>query len=102
MVEFRGQGRCLFLGHPSTAIVLARNTSYVAPNNFVEFHYLWWEYLQHTIPGNLVNGGVMASFSYRFKHFVKKHERWFTFAGAFIVVMTFVVKEGLGDRWRGT
>jgi hypothetical protein len=41
----------------------------------------------------------MASLGYRFKHFVKKQERWFTFAGAFIVVMTFIVKEGLGESW---
>jgi len=44
----------------------------------------------------------MASLGYRFKHFVKKHGRWFTFAGAFIVVMTFIIKEGLGERWSST
>ena len=43
----------------------------------------------------------MASLGFRFKHFVKRHERWFTFAGAFIVFMTFVIKEQLGERWRG-
>jgi hypothetical protein len=37
---------------------------------------------------------------FRFKRFVRRHERWFTFVGAFIVIMTFVAKEGLGERWK--
>jgi hypothetical protein len=38
----------------------------------------------------------------RFKQFVKTHERWFTFAGALIVFLTFVVKEGFLDSWKET
>ncbi len=37
-----------------------------------------------------------------FKRFIKKHEKWLTFAGAFIIFMTFVIKEGLGEHWRRT
>jgi len=39
---------------------------------------------------------------YKLRRFVRKHERWLTFAGAFIVVMTFIVKEGLREKWRDT
>jgi hypothetical protein len=52
------------------------------------------------MPGKIVNRGfLMVKRDSHFKHFVKKHERWLTFTGAFIVFMTFVVKDGLGDRW---
>jgi hypothetical protein len=43
---------------------------------------------------------TLKSMRFRFRHFVKKHERWFTFIGALIVFLTFVVKEELGDRSR--
>jgi hypothetical protein len=44
----------------------------------------------------------MSSFRFRFKRLLRKHERWLTFAGAFIVFVTFVFKEGLGESWRHT
>jgi hypothetical protein len=44
----------------------------------------------------------MSSFRLRFKHIVTKHQHWLTFAGAFIVFMTFIVKEGLRDHWERT
>lgn len=42
----------------------------------------------------------MKKASFPFKRFVKAHERWLTFAGAFIIVMTFIIKEGLHERWK--
>src|SRR5215467_1757363 len=44
----------------------------------------------------------MASPKSGIKRLVHKHESWLTFAGAFIVFITFVVKEGLGEHWRAT
>jgi len=44
----------------------------------------------------------MTSRGSRLKRFFKRHDRWLTFAGAFIVFMTFIVKEGLGEHWRAT
>lgn len=47
-------------------------------------------------------GQKMASPKSGIKRLVHKHESWLTFAGAFIVFITFVVKEGLGEHWRAT
>jgi hypothetical protein len=47
-------------------------------------------------------GGEMASPKSDIKRFVHKHESWLTFAGAFIVFITFVVKEGLREHWQAT
>lgn len=44
----------------------------------------------------------MSSTKSPIKRFVHKHQSWLTFAGAFIVFMTFAVKEGLGEHWRAT
>jgi hypothetical protein len=44
----------------------------------------------------------MASPKSGIKRFVHKHQSWLTFAGAFIVFITFVVKEGLREHWQAT
>jgi hypothetical protein len=44
----------------------------------------------------------MSSLRFRFGRFVKRHDRWLTLVGAFIVFVTFVMKDGLGEKWRGT
>jgi hypothetical protein len=36
----------------------------------------------------------------QFKLFVNRHNRFFTFAGAVIVFFTFVIKDGLHERWK--
>src|ERR1700733_8399914 len=60
-----------------------------------------------TISDQLVNGGRVAritsvgkSVKCQFKQLMRAHKRWVTFSGAFIVFMTFVVKEGLEQRWQ--
>jgi hypothetical protein len=41
----------------------------------------------------------MQLLSGKVEAFVKKHHQLVVFAGAFIVFMTFIVKEGLGEKW---
>src|SRR5437870_3075362 len=61
-----------------------------------------WVFLIVQRPPGTSMEGSMSSTKSPIKRFVHKHQSWLTFAGAFIVFMTFAVKEGLGEHWRAT
>jgi hypothetical protein len=46
--------------------------------------------------------GGPKSLRFRKRRFIKRNSRWLTFAGAFVIVATFVAKEGLGEYWKET